>query len=216
MYGIGINVLSEGERSENTNLAARVVTLDISCRILLCKAQLLSELESVRELHAVLDHLGENEVGCAVEDTRDLVYDVCDEALVHRADNRNAAADGGLKEKVDVVFLCESEQLGAVRRDKLLVGGDNALARLDTAGNELIGRVKSAHYLYDYADLEVVDDLLKVLCESVRDRAVGELAKVENLLDVDFLAETREQLLLVRQQDFGDARTDNAVSHNSY
>ena len=106
------------------------MTLDVSGGILLGKAKLLSKLERVGKLHSVLDHLGEDEVCGAVEDTCDFVYDVGYEALVHRADDRNAAADRRLKEEVNVVFLCESKQLCAVCRNKLLVGGHNALARL--------------------------------------------------------------------------------------
>ena len=45
MYRVGIDVLAERERGENTDLAARVMSLDVRLGIALRVAQLLRELE---------------------------------------------------------------------------------------------------------------------------------------------------------------------------
>ena len=111
---------------------------------------------------------------------------------------------GGFKEEVDVFNARDFQKLRAVSGDKLLVGGDDALACLEAAFHELISRVQTAHDFNDDADLEVVDDFLKVLRKAVGDGAVGELTEVKNLFDIDFFSDAREKLLLVCEKDFGD------------
>ena len=66
MYSIRINVLAESKRSENTDFSARIVTLDVSGRISLCKAELLSKLECILKLHTVFYHFSKNKVCCSV------------------------------------------------------------------------------------------------------------------------------------------------------
>ena len=76
--------------------------------------------------------------------------------------------------------------------------------------------MKSAHDLDDHADLEVIDNVLKILGKAVGDRAVGEFTQVENLFDVNFFANTGEEFLFVGQQNFSYAGTDDAVTHDCY
>ena len=105
MYRVGINMLSVCKRCKNTNLAASVVTFDISGRISLGKAKLLSKLECIVKLHTVFNHLCKDKVCCTVKNTGNLVNIVCDKTLAHRADNRNTTAYRCFKEEVCVCFL---------------------------------------------------------------------------------------------------------------
>ena len=86
-----------------------------------------------------MDHLGEDEVGGAVEDTRDLADVVRDQTLVDRTDDWDAAADSRFKHEVGVLLGRDRQELRAVGGDQLFVGGDDALAVAQTFLDELIG-----------------------------------------------------------------------------
>ena len=123
-----IDVFPERKRRKDADFAAGVVALDICGWVAFGIAELLRECEGVLEPHALADHLGEDEVGSAVEDTGDLVDPVGREAHMQRADDRDTAAHARLKQIVDLVFPREREQLRALLRNQLLVGGYDTLA----------------------------------------------------------------------------------------
>ena len=86
-------------------------------------AVVLRELERIFKRHAIVYHAGENKIRRAVENAREFVYLVCGEALAYRSDYRYSAADRRFKEEVHIVLCGVSEQLAALRRDKLFVRG---------------------------------------------------------------------------------------------
>ena len=128
-------------------------------------AELLSQGQRVLEAHALLDHLGEHEVGGAVEDTGDLIHLVGREALVDRAQDRDAAAHARLEQEVEVAVFRDLQQLVPLGRHQFLVGGDDAFARLQAAFDEFIGRMEAAHGLHHDADIRVVQDIVEILSE---------------------------------------------------
>ena len=77
-----------------------------------------------------MNHLGQNVVGGTVEDTCDLSDLICCQALMHRTDDRNTAADTRLKEIVDIVRFGDLQKLGAFGGNQLFIGGNNAFAVL--------------------------------------------------------------------------------------
>ena len=143
------------------------MTLNVGCRILFRVTELLSERESVSEGHIVIVHLREDEVGRAVEYTRDLVYVVSRETAVERADNRDSAADARLEEEVAVVRLSCREEDIAFFCDELLVGRGHALAPFEAGLDERECRLYAAHALGNSRYLVVVEDVVEVLREFI-------------------------------------------------
>ena len=214
---VGINVIAEAERSKNTNLSAGVLTLNVGAGVTLCVAELLSNFESVLKAHTVVNHLGEDEVCGAVENTRNFVYFVCGKALADGADNRDAAADTCFKQEVDVLFLGNLEKLIALCGNKLLVGGDNALACLEAVENEIVSGVNAAHCFNNNAYCFIAQNVLEILGEKSLVLVTGEITKVENTCDLHFILHTAFcDARIVLFEDLGNARTDNAVAHNCY
>ena len=121
MYRVGINMLSVSKRCKNTNLATSIVTFNISGRISLGKAKLLSKFECIVKLHTVFNHLCKDKVCCTVKNTCNLVNIVCNKTLAHWADNRNTAAYRCFKEEVCVCFFCDFKKFCTVSCNKLLV-----------------------------------------------------------------------------------------------
>src|SRR5262249_9555847 len=79
------------------------------------------------------------------------------EALAQRADDRDAAADGGLVVDVDAALLGEAEELVAVHGEEELVGGDHVPAALDGARDVAPRRVLAADELDHHLHRRVVD-----------------------------------------------------------
>ena len=209
-------MLTEGQGGQNADLAAGIVALDVGGRILLGVAVDLRLTQRVLEGDAVVDHLGQDVVGGAVEDAADLVELVGSEALEHRADDRDAAADGRLEHVVDAMFLGDLEQLVSLRRDELFVGGADALAGLEAALGELIGCAHAAHDLGNDRYLRVVLDDGEVGNEFMSVGQRGKIAQIEHILDLDRLADRARNLLGVHLEYLVHAGTDRSVSHDCY
>ena len=63
---LGINMSAVRKGSENTDLSARVVTLDVGCRVLFGIAQLLRGFQRRIKRLALINHFSQNEIGCSV------------------------------------------------------------------------------------------------------------------------------------------------------
>ena len=125
----GHDLGAERDRGDDRRLGAGVVALDVGRRVALGVAQLLGLGERGAVLGALLGHLGEDEVGGAVEDAHHAGDRLAAQALAQRADERDAAGDGRLEQQVDAVGVGGGEQLGADVGEQLLVAGDDGLAR---------------------------------------------------------------------------------------
>ena len=192
------------------------MTLDISGRVLLGIAVELCLLERIRKGNAVVDHLGENVVGRAVQNAADFVKLVGSQALQHRTDDRNAAADGGLEHIVYAVLLGNLEQLLTLGSNQFLVGGAYALASLEAALGELVRSAHAAHYLGNDCYLGVVLDDREIGYKFIAIRQRGEVAQVEDILYLNRLANGLGDLVGVHIKNLVYARTDSAVSHDCY
>ena len=80
--------------------------LDIGSRVLLGVAARLRVTERRFIALSALEHLREDKIRCAVQNAAHLVNFVCSEALAQRMQHRDAAADGGLKQKAYTVGFC--------------------------------------------------------------------------------------------------------------
>ena len=76
------------------------------------------------------DHLSEDIVGGAVEDSIDLGDIIGGETASDRMNYRDSAADAGFKQIPHVIVRGDLKQLGAEIGDDLLIRGNDALARL--------------------------------------------------------------------------------------
>ena len=213
---IRIELIAVSEVGQNADLAAGVVTLDVSGRILLGIAVELCLLERIRKGNAVVDHLGENVVGRAVQNAADFVKLVGSQALQHRTDDRNAAADGCLEHVVYAVLLGNLEQLLTLGSNQLLVGGAYALASLEAALGELVRSAHAAHYLGNDCYLGVVLDDREIGYKFIAIRQRGEVAQVEDILYLNRLTNGLGDLVGVHVENLVYARTDSAVSHDCY
>ena len=154
--GIRVHVRAERQRRQNADLAAGVQALHIGARVALRVTKLLCKLQGVFKVHLLADHLRQNEVRRAVQNTGNLRYIVCGKALADGADDRNAAADARLKQEVEVIRLRDCKELRALLCHKLFIGGHNALAVFQTRLHKVIRRVQAAHHFHDDLYLGVI------------------------------------------------------------
>ena len=139
----------ECEPREDRHLRRRVLAVHVLGRVGLRVAELLRALQHVRVGGARPRHLAEDEVGGSVHDAVHLLDVRAGERLPHHADHRDDARDGGLVAQLRRAGARRGEQLVAVLREQLLVGGHQGLARLQRAQRVLPRGLDAADQLDD-------------------------------------------------------------------
>ena len=166
-----VDVDAEGEADEDRELRPRVEAADVERRILLRVAERRRLGEAVGVAQALGLHLRQHEVRAPVHDAAEPRDLVADEVRVHRVDDGDAAADGGLVPELDagragalrgVRLGDDGLDLGQAVRDERLVGRDDVLARAQRAEDDVLGERRAAHDLDDEVDVVVA-----CVCESI-------------------------------------------------
>ena len=117
----GRYLTAPGQRGQDANLTAGVMTLDVSGGIALSIAVVLSLLQGVLKGETSLDHTGQDIVGGAVQDAGELVELIGSQAGTDGLQDGNTAAHAGLEQIGDVLLLGQLHQLAAVLCHQLLV-----------------------------------------------------------------------------------------------
>ena len=209
-----VDVFTEHHIGQNADLAARVDALDIGGRVLLGVAARLRVTERRFVALPVFEHLCEDEIRRAVQNAAHFINFIRAEALAQRMQHRNAAADGGLKQKAHAIRLRKRQQLRAVLGDELLVGCYDVLACGKRAADILKRCAAAADSFYDekhvcvvFDDGEIRDDL--VFIRPVRQRAARQhIRKLQLFTRVPF------EQVCVPQQDLRAAPADDAGAEN--
>ena len=108
-----------------------------------------------------------------------------------------APTDAGLEAQVDAGVLGRLQQLGAVLREKLLVGRDDRLAGLERLELEAARRLEAADQLHDDVDLRIADDLGEVGRDghALRDQLRPLGGPLEDATQLDVLARGESDLV---------------------
>ena len=202
---------------EDRGLVERVEAVDVERRVRLGEPELLRVAQHVLERLARPLHLGEDVVAGAIEDAVDRLDPGADEAVAHRADDRDAAADGRAEEEVDALLRGEREELRAGLGEELLVGGHDGLARLERLLHELLRDAGAADELDDDVDRRVADRGAGVGAEdALRERhaAVGRRVEVGDAPQLDVEPGALAQNRAVLEQALGDACADGSESQD--
>ena len=182
---VRVKRMAAGQRAENGDLAAGIPAIHIVPGVLgLGIAQLLGYAQRLGEFHVFPLHLGEHEVGGAVDDALDAADVVGRQALVHRGDDGGAAADAGFKQEGRPMRSGQSQQLGTIGGHHLLVGGADAAAAFQAAPHIGIGETGAADGLHHHADLRVRQDHVQVLHKKCGVRRGGKVPDVQDVLDL--------------------------------
>ena len=163
----------ERRGGSDDGLVHDVDAVDVRGGIALGVTKLLGLGQDVGELGAVLEHLVDDVVGCAVHDAlerRDLVDAA---GLLDTGDPGDAAADRGLDEEAHTVIEGGLGELGEVGGDDGLVGGDDVLAGGKGAHDEGVRRLYSAHALDNEVNVRVRHDLVVIGGHARITQAVG-------------------------------------------
>ena len=182
---LGVDLVAADQRGQDGDLAAGVAAVHIVAGVpRLGVAQLLSDLQSLVKAQILPRHLGEHEVGGAVDDAFHLGDDVGREALVHRGDDGRAAAHGSLEQEGAAVCLGQSQQLCAVGGHHLLVGGADAPAALEAGLDVRVSEAGAADGLDDDLHFGVFQNGVKILYKQLCGRMIREVLGVKDVLDL--------------------------------
>ncbi|OQC12598.1 MAG: hypothetical protein BWX79_01137 [Alphaproteobacteria bacterium ADurb.Bin100] len=121
-------------------------------------AQALGFLEHHVKVQPLVAHLGQDEVGGAVDDARDPLDAVGRQALAQRLDDRDAAGDRRLEGHHHALGGSGRKNLGAMHRQQSFVGGDHMLARRDGLQHQRLGDAVAADELDHDVDFGIGND----------------------------------------------------------
>jgi hypothetical protein len=138
-----------------------VHAFDVEGRVGLGVAQALRLFQHHVEVQPLVAHLGQDEVGGAVDDAGDPLDAVGRQALAQRLDDRDAAGHGGLEGHHHALGV-RGEDLGAMHGQQRLVGGDHVLAGGNGFHHQRAGDAVAADQLDDDVDVGVGDDGARV------------------------------------------------------
>ena len=124
--------------------------------------------------------------------------------------HRNAAADGGLKQKAHAIRLRKRQQLRAVLGDELLVGCYDVLACGKRAADILKRCAAAADGFYDEKHVRVALDHREIRDDLVFIRPVRQRAARQHIRKLQLFARVPFEQICVLQQDLRTAPADDA------
>ena len=140
---------AERQRGQDGDLVRRIHAFDVEGRVGLGVAQTLRLFQHGVEAQALVAHLGQDEVGGAVDDARDPLDAVGGQAFAQRLDDGDAAGHRRLERDHHALVLRRLEYLVAVRGQQRLVGGDHMLAVGDGLQHQLFRHAVAADQFDD-------------------------------------------------------------------
>ncbi len=139
----------EGEAGEDRHLGGGVGAVDVGAGVGLGVTEVLGTGEDVLVGSAAGRHLGEDEVGGAVDDAEDL-GDLGDaEALLDHPHDRDHARHCSLEAQLHAGLASEVEQLLPMLGEQLLVGRDHRALRPQGVDHVIAGGIGAADQLDD-------------------------------------------------------------------
>ena len=160
----------ERERGEDLQLVGGVDPLDVERRVRLRVSGRLGLAEGVGEVAPLVRHLGQDEVGRAVDDAVERQDPVRGQPVAEGPDDRHAAGDGGLEPEEDAAPPGRLEELGPVGRQERLVRRDDVLAGLERPEHVRARGLEPADHLDDQGHRGVGEDAVGIGGERPRGR----------------------------------------------
>ena len=212
---VRVDVMPAGEAGQNGDLAAGIAAIYIVAGVLrLGIAELLGNFQGLVKAHVLALHLRQHEVRRAVDDAADAADMVGGQALVHRGDDRRAAADAGLKQEGRAVLFGKGQQLCAVGRDHLLVGGADAAPALEALAHIRVGKFCAANGLDDDLDFGVIQDRVDGFRKKRGIRRTGKVPHIQDIFDLDGLTGAAGDGGRIAAADLQHTGADRAEAHD--
>ena len=204
-----------GEAGQNGDLAAGIAAIHIVAGVLrLGVAELLGNFQGLVKAHVLALHLRQHEVRRAVDDAADAADMVGGQALVHRGDDRRAAADAGFKQEGRAVLFGKGQQLCAVGCDHLLVGGADAAPALEAPAHIRVGKFCAANGLDDDLDFGVIQDRVDGFRKKRGIRRTGKVPHIQDIFDLDGLTGAAGDGGCIAAADLQHTGADRAEAHD--
>jgi len=151
-----------GEGAEEDGFVGGIPAVDVEGFVGFGVSELLRFLEGFGVGEPSLGHALKDVVGGAVDNTGDGNDAVSDEGFLQGLDDGDASGDGCFEVNRGVVFLGESEKVGATLGEKGFISGHDRFSGLKGGRDEVEGGVGSADELDHDIDGRIIDDLHEI------------------------------------------------------
>ena len=221
-FGVGLVELhgnAECDGAHDGELVRGINTFNVKGRVSFGIAQFLRLGEHFAKRQALVAHLGQDEIGCAVDDAGNPFDAICGQAFAQCLDDRNPSRHRRLEGHHDALFLCGSEYFITMRRQQRLVGSHHVLAIGNGFQHKLLGHRVPTDQFDDDVDLRIGDHLVGI--GSHGGLAAGDLSCTLQVLvghlgnDNTATGPTGDFLLIARQHFPGTA-ADGPYAQQAY
>ena len=175
-----------GKLDEDGQLVGGVMAVDVQRGVGLGIAQFLRLLEGHVEVEAVARHLGEDVIARAVEDAHQRRDAVARQALLEGRHHGDGPGHAGLVAQDAPLVPGLFQQAEAFFGQQGLVGGNDMLAHVQRAVDDLPRRFDAAHELHEHVDLGIVRQGGRVGGE-LRPGGQGHLTRLARMAHQHFL-----------------------------
>ncbi len=159
---VGVDRAAKGDPRQDGQLVGGIPSFKITGGISFGETELLSPDQRLLKTQIIKGHPGEDVVGGSIDNPDHACNPVGHKAVLQGTDQRNAAADAGFVVNVPPVAVSQLQQLPAMLRHEILVGGDNILAPLQRRADEGAGGLDPAHELHDNIDGGIFDHFIRM------------------------------------------------------
>src|SRR4029077_20400417 len=207
----------KGHSSQDAELVARVLSIDVECGVRLGEARLLSFCQRFIKFDAPAFHLCEDVVGGAVQNAVHGTQTIARRGFMDNTQNGNTPSDTGFEPDGEVASGRQREEFVAVFGQQILVGGDHRLTLLESRAYELARLAGSPHRLYNYVDVGILQQQLPlgISVRSFRSLLGRHAGPATNGSHVKAYAAALSDQVGVLRDDIGRGPTDGAEANNA-
>ena len=213
------HVAVKRQRGQDAQLVGRVIALHVRGRIRLSQPQPLRVGQHVRISRAFVGHSGQDIVRRAVDNAHHRADPVGLKRTVDRPNDRHRAAHACLVIQPGGMLPRGADDLRPMRRQRHLVGGDDAFAVFQRAHHIGSRRLLAAHEFHHHVDFRVVEHVLRAIRQQRRGnrpRAALVQRTHENFAHLKADAFVFFDLRPIRFQQFIHAAADVAAAQKTH
>ena len=130
-------------------------------------------------------HLCQHVICCTIQNACDLIDLICCQGLIQWTNDRNTAADTGLKKEVNILLIGNGQQFCTTLSHQLLVGTCYTLTCLKCFLDKCVSRFNTAHHFYNNFHIRIIQNWLIIMHNLLLYRISREISKIQDIFYIN-------------------------------
>ena len=211
-----IHIMSKRNGGQNRNLAAGIPPFYICSGISLCIASFLSFFQRCIKLRTFRIHSAEDIIRRSIQNAGNFFYLICRQRRMQRADNGNPPSAACFKQKVDIFFPGNFQQLYAMLCYQLFVGSTHRFSLEQRFFHKRIRRLCSSHHFHHDSNLWILQDHLIIMNNFFLYRITGKISQIQHIFNLNLIPRSLTDQLAIGMKYFHHTGTHSSISQHCY